>query len=209
MRKVYIYGEKEKRINYVNAMRAAGAQVIVTQNPSDADSCQALLLPGGGDVDPGMYGQHNLHCSGIHRELDNIEIMLVKKFSGRPILGICRGIQLLNVAFGGSLIQDLPYASEHRYNNGDQCHEIFVSKDSFLYKLYGERFNVNSAHHQGVDRLASGFSATAHSQDGCIEAMERDNIFAVQWHPERMTLEHRRPDTVDGLKVFEFFLSRI
>ena len=148
---------------------------------------------------------------GIDRDLDLTELELVKAFSGRPILGICRGMQLLNVAFGGTLVQDLPTAQSHRWqeSTGDQVHMVLVPRDSFLYTLYGERFSVNSAHHQGTAQVGRGFSVAAQAEDGGIEAIQcpEKRIYAVQWHPERLTLRHSRPDAVDGKAVFEFFLG--
>lgn len=215
MKRVYLYGEEEKRQNYIEALENSGAKVVISLNPDDSRDCDALLLPGGADMDPSFYGAENLGSQGIDRELDQVELDLVKEFSTseRPILGICRGMQILNVAFGGSLIQDLPTAQSHRWeeSTGDKVHTVSVSKDSFLYSLYGDSFSVNSAHHQGVDRLAEGFQIAARAMDGGIEAIQcpEKKIYAVQWHPERLTLRHTRPDAVDGQAVFAFFLGLI
>lgn len=213
MKKVYIFGDSEKRRNYVEAIESCGAQVLVSEYVSDAERCDALLLPGGADMDPELYGEANTHSRGIDRDLDKTELALVKAFcnSCRPILGICRGMQVLNVAFGGSLIQDLPTALTHRWeeSTGDKVHTVTVPEDSFLFKLYGKRFTVNSAHHQGFGRPGDGFQTAAKAEDGVIEAIQlpEKRIYAVQWHPERLTLQHRRPDAVDGREVFKFFLE--
>lgn len=213
MKKMYIYGEKEKRRNYVEALETAGATVIVSLSPGDAEECDGLLLPGGGDIDPAIYGEDNMGSVGIDRSLDDIELSLIKQFSesNRPILGICRGAQLLNVAFYGSLIQDLPFAAAHRWeeSTGDKRHLVEASQGSFLREIYGVQFPVNSAHHQGAGRVAGGFQVAAKAADGGIEALQwpQRRIYAVQWHPERMTLRLRREDTVDGIEIFRFFMG--
>lgn len=213
MKKVYIYGNLEKRINYTAALEACSVTPVVSWEPGDADSCDALLLPGGADIDPSLYGAKNLGSLGIDPQLDQTEIQLAKRFveSDRPILGICRGLQVLNVAFGGNLIQDLPTSSWHRWeeSTGDKQHIISVPEHSFLFSLYGPHFSVNSAHHQGVDQVAKNFRIAARAADGGIEALEwpEKNIYAVQFHPERMTLRHERKDTVDGIKIFQFFTA--
>lgn len=212
-KKVYLYGQPDLRINYIEALESCGAQVVVSTDPQDALSCNALLLPGGADLDPALFGEENCGSKGIDRELDLVEISLAKSFfrQHKPILGICRGMQLLNVAFGGSLIQDLPTAATHRWEEatGDKTHPIAVPDDSFLSKLYGANFWVNSAHHQGVGRLAEGFQISARAEDGVVEAIEwrQQEIYGVQWHPERLTLRHKRPDAVDGREVFAFFMK--
>lgn len=213
MKKVYLYGIPEKRQNYIAALSAYGAEPVVSLDPRDAASCQALLLPGGADIDPAFYNAPNLGSQGIDRALDEAEIALAREFadSNRPVLGICRGEQLLNVAFGGDLIQDLPTAAAHRWeeSTGDKQHMVSAAPDSFVAGLYGERFSVNSAHHQGVGAIAPCFRAVAWAEDGGIEALEwpEKRIYGVQWHPERMTLALARPDTVDGGKIFQFFLG--
>lgn len=127
---------------------------------------------------------------------DQAELELIARFSqsGKPILGICRGIQVINVAFGGTLIQDLPNAVEHQHNEatGDQVHQVTAPAGSFLHELYGERFSVNSSHHQAIDRLAPGFAVAARCTDGTVEAIAwpEKAIYATQFHPER---DDRRP----------------
>lgn len=213
MRTIYIYGEAEARKNYSNAILQSGGKAIISLNPNDGRNCDALLLPGGGDIAPWRYGAENLGSTGIDEDLDEVELKLAQSFvaTNRPILGICRGCQLLNVAFGGSLIQDLPTAAQHKWTEktGDQAHFVTASKDSFLQKLYGDRFRVNSAHHQGADSLAPGFSMAAAAEDRTIEALEYADkrIYGVQFHPERMCGALSRPDTVDGRYLFEWFLN--
>lgn len=211
--KIFIYGEGDKRANYLNALKNCGAEVVISTNITLAKDCDGLLLPGGGDIAPEIFGQANNGSRDIDRELDEIELALVEKFAsdGKPILGICRGMQVINVAFGGDLIQDIESGDKHRWTeeSGDRVHNVTASEGSFLHRLYGESFSVNSAHHQAVGRVADGFTVAAVADDGIIEAIEcaEKNIFAVQWHPERMCFEKSRNDTVDGKFVFAHFLS--
>lgn len=210
--KIFIYGEREKRANYVNALEGCGAEAVVSMNIALADGCDGLLLAGGGDISPDIYGQVNNGSRDIDKKLDEAEFALVEKFyrSGRPILGICRGMQVINAAFGGDLIQDIKTGEAHRWTEktGDKVHYI-TAESGFLNRLYGERFSVNSAHHQAVGKIADGFTVAAVADDGIVEAIEcaEKNIFAVQWHPERMCFENSRNDTVDGKLVFAYFLS--
>lgn len=213
MKKIFIYGDREARINYAEALEFCGGTPVFSRDLSQAEDCGGLLLPGGGDVDPSRYGQENNGSANIDKVLDQREIELIRQFSlvGKPILGICRGLQILNVALGGDLIQDIETAPTHKWeeNTGDKVHMVTAAKDSFLYPLYGESFSVNSAHHQAVNDLADGFSIAATAADGVVEALEnrKKNIYAVQWHPERMCFNKARPDTVDGRYIFEFFLN--
>ena len=215
MTKVFLLGDPEKRKNYIAALESCGALATVSTSPEASACCDALLLPGGADMDPTLYGAENLGSIGIDRELDQKEIALARAFcaANKPILGICRGMQVLNVAFGGTLIQDLPTAAVHRWeeSTGDKAHMVTAAEGGFAYQIYGERFSVNSAHHQGADRIAAHFKVAAQADDGVVEAIEwpERKIYGVQWHPERLMLEHQRPDAVDGHGVFEFFLARI
>ena len=119
---------------------------------------------------------------------------------------------MLNVAFGGDLIQDVPDPARHVAlgDAGDNVHPVRAGHP-FLQGLYGERFCVNSAHHQAVGRLGRGLLETCVSADGINEGFIHENglVIGVQFHPERMGFAHRRPDTVDGQKIFESFLSLV
>lgn len=168
-------------------------------------------------MDPSFFGQPNLGSKDIDLDRDRAELALVKAFAGvgKPILGICRGHQVLNVAFGGTLIQDLGPVGNlfHRPSPGchwDKIHPIRTLPGSILDALYGPTLVTNSSHHQAVDRLGDGFTATAWSESGVVEAMEHASlpILAVQFHPERMSYALRRPDANDGAKLFEWFLAR-
>ena len=132
--------------------------------------------------------------------------------AGKPIMGICRGHQVLNVYFGGSLTQHLPGAEKHVPTKaGDSAHATRALPGSFPAALYGERFPVNSAHHQGIARLAPDLEAVQWAEDGVIEACRHKSlpVYSVQWHPERMCLRHARADTVDGGTLFRWFIEQI
>ncbi len=128
-----------------------------------------------------------------------------------PVLGICKGMQLINVCLGGGIIQDLPTAGQHEYIGKDQIHPTYTQKGSFLHTLYGESFPVNSAHHQGIAEPGEDLLVIQQAFDGVAEAIvhTRLPVLGVQWHPERMCLAHRRADTPDGSLLLTHFLSLI
>ena len=203
--------------NYYAAAEACGAEAVSLTAPGDWSGSvpDGLIIPGGGDVDPALYGEENLACSGVNRALDDLEMALIGMAlrDRRPILGICRGHQILNVYFGGSLIQDIPQADRHRHTEaGDQAHPAIASEGSFLTEVFGAtEFNVNSAHHQAVKTLGSGLIAVQRSDDGVIEAVAHGTlpVYGVQWHPERMCLANRREDTIDALPLFQWFVRAV
>ena len=127
------------------------------------------------------------------------------------MLAVCRGHQVVNVWLGGGLVQDLPpaLAPFHGGGEGDRVHPVRTAEGSLLRRLYGPVFAVNSAHHQGLGGLGRGLSAAAWSEGGVIESVEhaRLPLISVQFHPERMTGELARPDTVDGGVIFPAFLD--
>ncbi len=213
MRKVFVYGNRGILRNYAEALAFCGARAVFSENLEYAKDCGALLLPGGGDIDPALYGAENERSANVDRFRDLKELELIRAFSvtRRPILGICKGIQILNVAFGGAIDQDIENAKVHRWEErtGDKVHKVLAPEGSFLRPLYGDEFFVNSAHHQALDPVAPGLSVAAQAEDGVVEAVENreKSIFAVQWHPERMAFRHSRLDTVDGRYLFEFFLN--
>ena len=198
--------------NYIAALASFGARSVLSLDLSREKECGGLLLPGGGDIDPSFYGQENRGSLEIDRGLDKSQFALLERYrdSGKPVLGICRGHQVINVFFGGDLIQDLPTADRHRQKNGvDAIHKTSVKKGSFLESLYGQKFPVNSAHHQGLGALGKGLVAVENADDGVIEGIQCENcpIFGVQWHPERLTGTFRNPAAVDGGRLFQYFLS--
>ncbi len=197
---------EEKYLLYEEWLRAERADLkTIRLTPGDGNAgslgrCDALVLTGGGDVDPRMYGGTGSHSTlyEISEERDRFEADLVKSSLdlGIPLLGICRGMQLANVALGGTLITDLEEAGHpaHRTVNGVKCrHEVRLEAGSALAARLGvERAWVTSSHHQAVDRIGSGLKPAARSDDGVVEALELTGpdgglrAILVQWHPERM-----------------------
>jgi putative glutamine amidotransferase len=192
--------------DYERSVLAAGGQpsVLDLSGGSAAmllDAADALLLTGGGDIDPALFGEAP-HPSVRHAEpgRDTAEIALVLQAlaTGVPILAICRGVQVLNVALGGSLVQDIPTqvpsALEHRVSTSPSAlaHDVAVeggTRLSVLLQLGGKggRRPVNSRHHQAAGRLGDRLIASAVADDGVVEALElQDQLFCVgvQWHPE-------------------------
>ena len=199
--------------NYLNAIEAAGGTGEARYLPAADLSCDGLLLVGGDDVDPALFGQENTHSKGIDRARDDAELALLDAFCGanKPVLAICRGHQVVNVWLGGGLRQDLgpDLVPFHRREEGDRVHLVRAEEGSLLRRLYGEVFPVNSSHHQGLGTLGKGLGVSAWSEGGVVEAVEHDALplISVQFHPERMTGALARPDTVDGGAIFRAFLE--
>ena len=199
--------------NYLHALTMTGAHGEAGRDFSP-DQYDGLLLPGGCDVNPARYGNKPIPQEIIDDDQDALQFDVLSRFleAKKPVLGICRGHQLLNVAFGGTLIQDLPDAEKHRslLSGEDNVHPVRAGRDSFLYRIYGPGFRVNSSHHQGIDLPGKGLRAVLHTEDGVTEAVEHDSlpVWGVQWHPERMCFLHQRDDTVDGSLIFRFFLEQ-
>ncbi len=194
MKRVYVYGEEARYRNYRLAVEAAGGRVEF--GLSDTSDAEALLLPGGGDLEPWRYGQENQASRGLEPDRDAAELSLLARFTadGRPVLGICRGFQTINVFFGGTLCQDAP--NHNAAENGDRCHLAFpactdVPKNSpavLARKVLSGFPVVNSAHHQTIDRLGAGLCLLQSAPDGVPEAFAHRTlpVWGVQWHPERM-----------------------
>ncbi len=197
---------------YVDAIRACGAEPTRMYCPAASTEYDGLIVCGGVDVHPARYGEAVDGAVNMDEARDAAEIALVEAFlkAGKPIFGICRGHQLLNVIFGGTLVQHLPNALEHStvLAGRDIVHEVIAQKGSIVEKLYGESFTVNSWHHQAVQDLADGFFVTLRADDGVIEGYEHEKlpVFGVQWHPERMCCTRKRDDTADGSAIFEYFI---
>ena len=196
--RIYMQGK------YTASLRRAGAKAVWIET-DDLDQaiekmlrCDGLLLSGGEDVDPEYYGRPvSEKCGEINRVRDEAELKMLDAFlkTGKPILGICRGVQLMNVYFGGTLHQDIGHLASSchysfpRKNTG--CHEVTLKPGTKLAGIMGmERFPVNSLHHQAVDQTGSQLVAAAVSDDGITEAVEHPGhpfCLGVQWHPEHMS----------------------
>ena len=210
--------------DYLESVRRAGGEPRVLDLAADKPASvvagiQGLLLTGGTDVDPARYGEaRHASVACIEAERDEFEIALVHAASDAklPVLAICRGMQVLNVALGGSLIQDidaeLPGSLEHTVPTPHHAlaHEIWITRGSLLWKLMQEKLAdsdsclVNSRHHQAVKRPACSFEVSATAPDGVVEAMECGVgrfCLGVQWHPENFWR------TGEFRSVFEGFID--
>lgn len=184
MKHGFVWGEPERYGNYRRAVEAAGGRLRFGGDPAN---CGFLLLPGGGDLEPLRYGQENTASRGLEPERDAAELALIDLFltQGKPVFGVCRGMQIINVFFGGTLIQDLPGHSQ--VHGRDRLHEVRTVGP--LAALCGGTAWVNSAHHQAVDRLGAGLRAVQWAPDGVVEAICHRNlpVWGIQWHPERLS----------------------
>lgn len=210
--RIAIASDTVQKHYYFDALRCVGLEAEPLLRDGDIARFDGLLLPGGGDMDPRWYGEENTACGPIDRELDEIQMTLTKRFvsAGKPVLGICRGHQLLNVYFGGTLIQHVSTAALHNRDEGsdeDRIHTVRSCGGGILRELYGERYAVNSSHHQAAGRIGEGLRVTLVSDDGVVEALEHESlpVLAVQFHPERMGFSRKRTDTVDGGLIFRRF----
>ena len=211
--RLQLSGEAGSMDNYCQALSQLGACSFAGYAPEPDLSCDGLVLCGGGDLESTLFGQEDRGSNPPDRVRDRAELRLFDAFfrAGKPILGICRGMQVINVALGGDIIQDLPPEVRPFHvprGKEDQVHPIRAAEDSVLASLYGPVFPVNSWHHQAVGRLGDGLRAIAWAEGGFAEALEhRDRpILGVQFHPERLAL-YRRPDRVDGAPLLAYFLS--
>ena len=183
---------------YMESLARAGAGMrwVELNDPEqavqDALTCDGLLLPGGGDMDPKFYGQERIPACGEPNLLrDAAEPLLLRAFlaADKPVLGICRGIQVMNAVLGGDLYQDIkPF--EHLPHNGHwaKVHTVTVRRGTLLSRILGQdTVLVNSQHHQAADRIAPELEIAALSEDGIVEALEKPDAhfcLGVQWHPE-------------------------
>lgn len=208
---------------YIEAVQSAATRlgldvevIDLWAHPKEIGSIDGIVFTGGGDVAPDRFGKPSEidRCEGVKLARDDHEFRMCETAKERevPVLGICRGEQLLNVGFGGTMITHISTASDHAKSDGnDAQHMVTVQPGSMIARLAAaDRAEVNSSHHQAVDRLADPFVVTARASDGTIEAFEwakpdgKPFLLAVQWHPERM-------DQAEKLAgpVFEHFLKAV
>ena len=209
--KILLSGNKKLQ-NYIDAVEGVGGIATEKYLPEIDVDFDGLLLCGGNDIDPKYYGEGIDGAVNIDCLRDEVEFALLKAFieAGKPVMGICRGCQFINVFFGGSLYQDIKNANEHSsFSDFDLVHRVSAAKGSIAHDLYGADFVVNSSHHQAINKLGKGLKVTMMCADNTvIEGFEHESlpVFAVQWHPERMCCTNRRDDTVDGTAIFEHFV---
>lgn len=197
---------------YVDAVNGTGGIPVAEYCPEVDLRYDGLILCGGSDVHPKFYNEEIDGAIGIDLARDEAELRLADVFirAGKPVLGVCRGCQVLNVYFGGTLIQDIPGGWDVHHKEVDKVHPVTAVAGSLLHKLYGSRFSVNSMHHQSVKTLGKGLKVTMTSETvPVVECIEHESlpVFGVQWHPERMCFQKRREDTVDGAAVFAYFVD--
>ena len=205
------FGQKQ---SYAHAVaRAGAAPLLIPLLAGEAllralyDKVDGLLLPGGVDIHPRHYGEEiHAKCGAISEIRDQVELALIRwaVADHKPLLAICRGIQVLNVALGGSLYQDIqaqvPQAGRHdcdaSHARNQVAHDVAIAPDSRLAYLVGtDSLPVNSFHHQAVKGVAPGLIVAAHAPDGIIEAVEgegRSLVLGVQWHPEDLAPDDRK-----------------
>jgi putative glutamine amidotransferase len=186
-------------VDYVRAVERAGGRALLVPPSDDGvdetlEALDGLIFSGGSDLDPELYGQEaHAETSGVVRNRDTAELALLEAALERdmPVLAICRGSQVLNVARGGDLVQHLPDVvgdEKHKHTPGEFAdHDVSVEDGSRLASVVGERAPVKSHHHQGFGKLGEGLRVVAHAEDGTIEAVEdptRRFALGVLWHPE-------------------------
>lgn len=210
---------KYMQSKYTASLRRAGAKAvwIKTDDLSKAIEemlqCDGLLLSGGEDIDPKYYGQTvEEKCGKIVAQRDHAEMAMLGAFlpTGKPILGICRGEQMLNVFFGGTLHQDIGHIATVCHKSFPRralgCHKATAVPGTMLAGIVGqEAFTVNSLHHQAVDKLGDRLIAGAYSEDGIVEEIEHTAhrfCVGVQWHPEHMSAFSRRQR-----RIFDAFVA--
>jgi putative glutamine amidotransferase len=207
---------------YLDGLREAGGLPVIFPFSTDEEElgqlmslCDGFLFTGGHDVSPGRYHEEPLPgLVSFSEKRDEMESIVLRKAleADKPVLGICRGIQFINAALGGSLYQDLPSqrpsgTEHHQHAPYDvPAHEVLVEKDSPLYACLGaEQIPVNSYHHQAVKQVADGLQVMAEAPDGLAEALYRPGsrfLWALQWHPE---FSYRTDE--NSRKIFRAFVS--
>lgn len=203
-------------IDYIDALAQANAIPFLVLSVHNMDEvvkhCDGLLLSGGADVNPTLY-QETAHSTvnEVYDVIDEQDLALIDCFvkAKKPILGICRGMQILNVYFKGSLIQDIPATFPLMQEIHSQttpratpAHSVNFVEGSLAYEIFGAQCVVNSFHHQALKDVPACFTVSGISEEGIVEAIESENIIALQWHPEGMKDDEKMKN------LFEIFVNR-
>ncbi|WP_459129906.1 gamma-glutamyl-gamma-aminobutyrate hydrolase family protein [Guggenheimella bovis] len=205
-------------VSYSDAIRLAGGLPFMVAPTDELEVCEeavklcdGLLLTGGVDVSPFLYGENpspKTQTPNDMRDQFELELLKIALREKKEVLAVCRGFQLIQAAFGGSLVQDIPTerpeSLEHaRPNVQPSYHYIDLEEGSRFHEIMGvDQIIVNSIHHQGVLHAAEGLKVTATSEDGFVECVEADHLIAFQFHPERLIEDE------DFLRIFEDFIGR-
>lgn len=196
--------------NYEVVLEYLEIPYTTSLSPASGRAFDILILPGGGDISPDLYNCANHGSQNIELQKDLAQLSLLDDFiyQKKPVLGICKGFQLIQIYFGGTLVQDLKPGASHYHPQKDILHKTQNQKGSIFEKLYGPTCTVNSCHHQAVFRPAPGLEILQTAPDHVIEAMGHPllPVLGVQWHPERLCLGFERSDAVNGLALLESFL---
>lgn len=196
--------------NYESVLEYLAIPYTTALSAASVTAFDMLLLPGGGDISPDLYHCENHGSRNIEPESDLAQLSFLDDFvrQKKPVLGICKGFQLIQIYFGGALVQDLDPEDLHYHPKKDLLHEVRNREGSFLETLYGTACTVNSCHHQAVLDPAPGLEILQTAPDHVIESVHHAvlPVLGVQWHPERLCLKFKQPDAVNGLALFEHFL---
>ena len=211
-------------MDYINAVKEAGGIPALFSPLADddyitgiVDRCDGILFTGGLDINPFYYGEVPAeYCSQIIPERDEFEFKLLDRAvkEDKPILGICRGFQLINIYYGGSMYQDIKEIKEKRDNHfianlpkWHYSHEVTIKKGSQIAAAYGSKLiKTNSFHHQLIRKTGDNLQPTAYAADSNIEGLENINkkfLVGIQWHPEMMFEKEK-----EHLKIFKYFINR-
>lgn len=204
---------------FSTVLRRAGAEILWldSAHPKNAAQqalcCDGLIIPGGDDIHPSFYGQEKSEKCGKQNKLrDGVDPVVMKAFleTGKPVLGICRGMQMMNVVLGGTLHQDIK--DIQKINHRDKAtkttgtHPAAILENTLLREILGQQeVTVNTLHHQAVDRIGTGLAVAAHSSDGIVEAVELAGhkfCLGLQWHPEYMAKNDAKQ-----MKIIEAFVK--
>ena len=208
--------------DYIEFIETAGGVPILLpvignlrEVASLVERVDGIIITGGVDVDPTYYGEENTHSLGVNQQRDTFELKLIEEARKRkvPIMAICRGSQVLNIAFGGSLYQDIPTSVKdsvkhtREADDPETFHKARLIGNSFLNEIFGaEEITINSSHHQAVRKPGEGLTVICKAVDGIVEAFQCRQDFCtvgVQWHPERL---HDDPVQID---LGRWFIQRV